>query len=218
MAENENQGGNSAGSPDAEARIQELTAKIGELKTLLDQKSAMEQQEMANRQAQEEASQQNLGYDPNSEEIKQWAPWLAPKIAPFLAERDRVIVSLADKLDELETINKFPEFADEEFASKVSKTIRDTKKNRGIVLSRMDAIRLLKGEEVISKRGKNEEGSGQQQQQAPQQVNVSHSRRVNSPVESGVGVGTTRAAQTTTKDPENLSIEEFEAQFGDMRV
>lgn len=208
-----NQAGNQAGSADAEARISELLGQIRDLKTHLDRRDQIERQAQENAEQIQQQNQQNLGYDPNSDEVKQWAPWLAPKIAPFLAERDRVIIALADKIDELETMRKFPEYGEEEYQSKVTKFIRETKKNRNITLSRVDAITFLKGQENMAKGGQQEEGNSGYQS-AP----ISRAR-VSSPVESGTGLGTTRAAQNSNqKDPNELSIEEFESQFGSMKV
>jgi hypothetical protein len=215
MDEDGNQAGNQAGAADAEARISELTGEIRNLKALLDQRQAVENQQREQYEAQLAAQQANQGVDYNSEEVQTWAPWLAPKIAPFLAERDRVIVALADKLDELDTVRKFPEYNDEEFQSRVTKHIRDTKRNRGVVLSRVDAITQIFGQEEVAKRSRGEGGGaerGNQQSAIPR-------GRMNSPVESSPGIGTTRAAsQGPQKDPQDMSIEEFEATFRDMKV
>lgn len=202
----QNQDGNQAGSSDAESRILELTAKVGELTALLNQRHVLDEQDREMRAAAEQSQQQNMGYDPNDPEVKEWAPWMAKKIAPFLAERDRAIVFLADKLDELETMRKFPEFEDEEFAKNVTKTIQRVQKEKGVRLTRLDAIRFLKGEEMISGKGRAPEG--QEQVQVPQRT-----VRVNSPVESGPGMATTRAATPSNvqKDPNDMTIEEFEA-------
>lgn len=214
MSEENNQGVNNGGSPDSEARINELVAKIQGLQTQLDRKEQLEAQERENAEAARANQQQNLGYDPNSDEVKQWAPWLAPKLAPFLAERDRVIVTLADKIDELETMRRFPEYGDEEYQAKVRKLINDTHKSRGVRLSRVDAITFLKGQEYMEKGRQSDSG-----EQVPQQQQIYSPRRVNSPVESGGGLGTTRAAQNTNqKNPNDMSIEEFEAQYGELPV
>ena len=215
--ETENQAEKSAEAANAEARINELSGEIRNLKALLDQRQAVENQQREQYEQQVAAQQMNAGIDYNSEEVQTWAPWIAPKIAPFLAERDRVIVALADKLDELDTVRKFPEYNDEEFQQKVTRHIRETKRQRGVALSRVDAITQIFGQEEVAKRFRGEGGSGRETQQ--QAAPVSRGR-MNSPVESGPGVGMTRAASQgqPQKDPQDMSIEEFEATFRDMIV
>lgn len=182
-----------------EERLEQVLGENKQLKALVDMKERLDDvdQQIANTQREATQGQQA---DPNQD----WNAWMAPKIAPFLAERDKVIMMLADELDYLKTEKKFPELADEEFQNDVNKFIRDVKKNRGIVLSRTDAIIQIKGRQVVD--GKLPAGGA-----APKKV-------TGSPVESGGGIGTTRAAQENTKKPEDMSIEELEASMRGMRI
>lgn len=226
MEQDENQPGNTANSGGAEERIAQLTGEISQLRALLDQRNQLESQERERREQEQQQQQQQMGYDPNSDDVKQWGPWMEPKIKPFLAPRDQIMMKMADKIDELETRLSYPEYNGEEFQARVTKFIRDTHRNRGVILSRIEAITQLKGDDLLKGRLKPEEiesftrreaGEGQQQQM--QQTTPVTARRVSSPVETRGGIGGSRAATPTqTQNPEDLSWEDMEKQYRDMRV
>lgn len=183
----------------AEQRIQELARRNQELEKLVNMSQRLDQVE-TNQQMQQQAQvQQQRAADP---EVEQWTPWIRPKMMPVLQEilqpYQQAFMNLVDKQDFLETIIEYPEYKDPEVQQQVEQVRKMRLQQTGQLESRKAVIIYLRGQNVdkiaeerakklLENKERGEEGSF---------------------IESGVGVGTSRAAKGMGRSFADLPVEE----------
>lgn len=149
-------------SPKARARIEQLLNRNKELEKVLNldkkvdnlanlsaqQQQMMWQQQQAEIQRQREQSQQqNFQNQPQDD---QWTPWMTPKVDPIirrqLAPIEQFANQLADRVDQLQVMQQFPEYAkDPELAQRVERIQQERFAQSGMRLSRADILTYLRG-------------------------------------------------------------------------
>lgn len=189
----------------AQERIQELARRNKELENIINMQKRLDNTEGTVQQVaqgvQQIAQIQQQQQNANKQEDP-WTPFMKPKVQPLLEEAMQPVRHgfriMGDQIDYLKTMLNHPEFKDPEVQQEVE-NIRIQRERAGNPESRENIIIYLKG------LGKIKSPTGAQSGDSERQEKPSAAF-----VETGAGVGQTRAATKPQKSAENSSVEEME--------
>jgi len=182
----------------AEDRIKELTRRNSELEKLINMEQRMGNLEGA---ANTIAQRLNTPAAPATDDV--WDPFMRPKVNPLIEEAvgplRNAVIGLADQNDLLKTLHAYPEYNDPEVQAEVENLRRLRFQQSGQVESRENIIIYMRGrnpERFVKKT----ESETETREARGEQIHV----------ESGSGVGQSRAATPAGKFAQDATVEEME--------